>query len=76
MEGPHTAKDMVEKRHMCHGSTGPQYWVLWFLRYLVDLCAQLLDIAQALGVDVLSVLKESRTMEEAERGLSSSGIKR
>ena len=43
-----------------------------FLGCLVDLCAQLLDIAQALGMDVLSLLRESGTMKEAKKGLSSS----
>ena len=56
----------------CHGSTGPRYWVLWVLR--PKTCwAQLLDNVQALDVGLPSVSRESGTMEEVEKGLSSSG---
>ena len=65
-------RHMLDILDCCHGSTGPRSWVLWVLRPKTR-WAQLLDNVQALDVGLPSVSRESGTMEEVERGLSSSG---
>ena len=64
-------RTVSQEQHWCHGSTGPRFWVLWVLRPKTR-WAQLLDNVQALDVGLLSVSRESGTMKEVERGLSSS----